>query len=179
MAEVIKAGLLGDPDLFALLEREVDRIWGREGGPLEESIGRAISVKARIVEKDEREGGMRQLLNLGHTFGHALEAALGFRGIRHGEAVAVGLVAACRLSHLLGVAPPELEGRVAELLRRYRLPTRWPGVGWEEIRLRLAQDKKAREDGWTFVLTGGVGDASVHRHVPEAPVREAAAHVLD
>lgn len=177
-AEVVKAGLIGDPDLLDLLERKADAIWSRDSAVLLETISRAVQVKARIVEEDEREAGRRQLLNLGHTFGHALESAQGFQGIRHGEAVAVGLVAACRLSYLLGLAPEALGERVEQLLLRYRLPIRWPGLAWAQVRPWFAQDKKAREDGWTFVLTGGVGDASVHRHVPEAPVREATAYVL-
>jgi 3-dehydroquinate synthase len=176
LAEVVKAGMIADPVLFDLVESRAAAVLGRDPAVLEELLARAVQVKIAIVEEDERESGKRQLLNLGHTFGHAIEAALDYRGIRHGEAVAIGLVAACRLSTLLGLAPSELVGRIEAVLGSCGLPIRGPGIGWEGLRPRLEQDKKAREQGWSFVLTGGVGNASVHRRVPEAAVREAAAY---
>ena len=178
LAEVIKVAIVGDAGLFDLLESRTDAIWARDPQVLEELIARSASAKARIVAQDELEQGLRQLLNLGHTLGHALEAATGFAGLRHGEAVGVGLVAACHLSVLLGIAPEAHRARVERLLARHRLPTRCQVVRWEDLKPWLHHDKKAREDGWTFVLTGGVGDARVHRRVPEASVREAAAYVL-
>ncbi|MBD3162254.1 MAG: 3-dehydroquinate synthase [Candidatus Eisenbacteria bacterium] len=178
LAEVVKAGLIGDPALFALLEERVEPIWRREEPVLEEMIARAIAVKARIVEEDEREAGLRQVLNLGHTLGHALEASRGFGEIRHGEAVAVGLVAACQLSHQMGLAPEGLRDRVERLLERHRLPTRARGCTWEEVEPWIRFDKKTRADGIRFVLTGNIGDVSVHRRVPMASIREAASYVL-
>ena len=178
LAEVIKAAIIGDPSLFALMEARAAPIWERDSSVLEELIGRSVEVKARIVEKDERETGYRQILNLGHTIGHALEAAAGFSNLGHGEAVAVGLVAACQLSFLLGLLPAAQRDRVERLLALHRLPTRLPNVRWQEVEPWLRLDKKGRETGGTYVLTAGIGDVSVHRQVPEHSVREAAAYVL-
>lgn len=178
LAEVIKAAIIGDLDLFALMESQAAPIWKRDPSVLEELIGRSVEVKARIVEMDERETGRRQLLNLGHTIGHALEAATGFSVLGHGEAVAIGLVAACQLSFLLGLLPAADRDRVERLLAMHRLPTRLPNVGWRDVEPWLKMDKKGRETGGTYVLTAGIGDVSVHRQVPEHSVREAAAYVL-
>jgi 3-dehydroquinate synthase len=178
LAEVIKAAIIGDRELFGLLESRGDEIWRRDPAVLDEVVGRSIAVKAEIVGRDELDLGERQLLNLGHTFGHALEAAGGFDRLRHGEAVAIGLMAACRLSILLGLADVSFGDRVAALLDRHRLPTHCAWASWEDIAPWMSLDKKAGERGGTYILTGGIGDVSVHRQVPEASVREAAALVL-
>jgi 3-dehydroquinate synthase len=179
MAEAIKAALVGDSDLFMLLEKDVSAIWRREEGCLGEIIARSVSVKARIVAKDEREEeGSRMTLNLGHTLGHALESATGY-ALLHGEAVGIGIVAACQLSVLLGIAPADHRRRVEAVLREHRLPTSARGMNWDALVPFLKKDKKLRGDGWTFVLTGGVGDVRVLQRVPEASVREAVAYVLE
>jgi 3-dehydroquinate synthase len=177
LAEVIKAAIIGDPSLFELLESQERPIW--EGNPeiLTDLITRSVAVKARIVGQDETEQGVRALLNLGHTLGHAIEAAGGFSRYRHGEAVAIGMVAALQLSILQGIATPEYRDRVERLLRLHRLPTRCEGIGWADLEPILHHDKKAREGGLTYVLTGGIGDVTVHRQVTEASVREAAGYV--
>jgi 3-dehydroquinate synthase len=178
LAEVIKAAIIGDPILFGLLETEADRIWRRDPAMLEEVIARSVAVKARIVERDEREEGLRQVLNLGHTLGHAFEAATGFSRPLHGEAVALGMLAACRLSAALGIAGEEVAGAVEAALSRHRLPTSWAGVSWEDLQPWLGRDKKARENGLTFVLVGGIGDVRIREQVPEFDVRQAALSVL-
>lgn len=178
MAEVVKVALLGDPDLFAILEERADRIRARERSLLEEIIERGVRVKARIVERDPDERGDRRLLNLGHTIGHAIEAAGGYRRHRHGEAVAIGLVAACHLSTMLGVSDAAHRDRVTRLLQRYNLPIRCPETSWNDLKPHIAIDKKGTAAGRACVLTGGVGVASVHERVPEASVQEAAAFVL-
>jgi len=178
LAEAIKTGMIGDPDLFVLLEEKVEAVWTRDPVVIEEMVARSISVKSRIVAEDERESGVRMLLNLGHTVGHAIEGATGFR-LRHGEAVAIGLVAACQLSVLLGIAQPSHRDRVERVLSTHRLPTRVRGLMWESILPFLKKDKKIRDGDWTFVLTGGVGDARVLHQVPHTSVREAVAYVLD
>jgi 3-dehydroquinate synthase len=178
LAEVIKAAIIGDEDLFLLLEERVEEIWRRDPRVLEELIARAVAVKATLVARDERDDGERQLLNLGHTIGHALEAVGGFSRLRHGEAVALGLVAACQLSILMGLADEEFRDRVIALLGRHRLPTRCPWASWQEVEPWLSIDKKAREEGGTYVLTGGIGDVSVHRRVPGVTVQQAAALIL-
>lgn len=178
MAEVVKAAIIGDPGLFALLETEDRPIWNRETEVLDEVIRRSVRVKAGIVGKDEREAGVRKVLNLGHTLGHAIESAGRFTAFRHGEAVAIGMVAACQLSVLHGVAPVSFRDRVESLLTRHRLPTRAPDLSWDDVVPWLSHDKKARETGSTFILTGGLGDVRVQPQVSDASIREAAAYVL-
>lgn len=179
LAETIKVALVGDADLFLLLEREARSVWRRDRERLEEIIARSVTVKARIVAEDEDEKlGARMVLNLGHTLGHALESVTGY-AMLHGEGVAIGLVAACQLSFLLGIAPMDHRARVEAVLREHRLPIRARGVQWDALVPFLNRDKKIRGEGWTFVLTGGVGDVRVLQRVPEASVREAAAYVLE
>jgi 3-dehydroquinate synthase len=177
LAEVIKAAIIADPALFDLLETQDRPIWERKPDILIDLLARSISVKAAIVARDEREHGARALLNLGHTLGHAIEASGDFTRYRHGEAVAIGLVAACQLSVLQGIATPEFRDRVERLLRAHRLPTRCEGIAWSDLEAVLRHDKKAREEGLTYVLTGGIGDVTVHRQVTVASVREAAEYI--
>ncbi len=178
LAEVIKAAIIGDPELFRLLETAERPIWNRETKVLEEIIFRSVRVKARIVGMDERESGPRKALNLGHTLGHMIESAGGFSRYRHGEAVAIGLVAACQLSVSQGIAQAPYRDRVERLLERHRLPTRAKGLAWNDLEPWLRHDKKAREEGATFILTGGLGDVRVQPHVSDTSIREAAAYVL-
>ena len=178
MAEVIKTGLIGDAVLFERLEEAPQALWRRDPGAIEEVVARSVGFKASIVARDEREAGERRLLNFGHTIGHAIEAAGGFRLYRHGEAVAIGMVAATHLSIRLGVAQTSLLRRLLDLLAAYRLPVRAEGLTWDDLAPWLDHDKKAMEDGWTFVLTGDIGDARVRQQVSEASVREAAQHIL-
>lgn len=178
LAEVIKAAVIADPILFELLETEAEAIWNRDRSILERILTRSIEVKAKIVAEDEREAGVRQFLNLGHTLGHAIEAWSRFEGIRHGEAVAIGLVAACQLSIVQGITTTGLRDRVERLLEKHRLPTRLHGGSWDEIGPWLRYDKKGTEGGRTFVLTKDIGDVSVQRQVPETSIRQAALYVF-
>ncbi|MDM7916838.1 MAG: 3-dehydroquinate synthase [Candidatus Eisenbacteria bacterium] len=178
LAEVVKAAMIADGELYHLLETRDVPIWRREPVVLEKLLQRSIQVKARIVTADEREQGERRKLNLGHTIGHALEAATGFKTYRHGEAVAIGLIAACRLSQMLGLCGASVLESVERLLERHRLPIRASGLEWERIEPWLHLDKKAGEEGWTFVLTAGIGDVTVRPRVPEGLVREATEYVL-
>jgi 3-dehydroquinate synthase len=177
IAEALKAGMIGDPDLVDLLENRAEEIWGRVPDVLAEMILRSVAVKARIVAEDEREHGQRMLLNLGHTVGHALESGTEFR-LLHGEAVAIGLVAECQLSVILGIASETHRDRVERIIEKHRLPTRIEGLQWETILPFLNKDKKIRDRGWTCVLTGGMGDARVLHQVPRTSVREAVTYVL-
>ncbi len=121
LAEVVKTALIGDAALFEQLEQDVDRILSRDARLLEEIVRRCATVKARVVALDEREGGLRAVLNLGHTVGHALEAQSEYT-LTHGEAVSLGLVAACRIGQELGATSSELTARVTSLLERLGLP---------------------------------------------------------
>jgi 3-dehydroquinate synthase len=158
LAEVIKAGLLGDPDLFALLEQRGPGI-GRDLDALEEAVARAVAFKARVVEADEREGGARAQLNLGHTLGHALEAASGYGTYTHGEAVALGIVFAVRLSRELGLLGPDQAERVVCLIKNWGFPLRVPGEAVEKILEALRFDKKSEGGMPRWVVLREIGAA--------------------
>jgi 3-dehydroquinate synthase len=153
LAESVKAGLLGDPALFKHLES-----YG--AAPLPWTIERAVRVKVAVVEADPYERGQRAVLNLGHTFGHALELLSDYT-LAHGAAVSIGLVAAARLSARLGLCDPALASRVEDVLARLGLPTTYRNQTPLEVWKAMATDKKRRGDRLRFVLLRAVGDAFV------------------
>lgn len=159
LAEVIKAGIIGAPDLFAHLERE-----GYE--PLAWVIRRAIEVKRDVVQEDPFEAGRRAVLNLGHTFGHALEALSGYT-LLHGYAVSIGMAVAVRVAVHLGLAEGELARRVEGALIRYGLPVRYAGHTPEEVWGAMGTDKKRRGGRLRFVLPRAIGDVIVTTDVPK------------
>jgi len=177
LAEVIKCGVIRDPELLRILEEEDPANLGRSSR-LEEVLARALVVKARIVEEDERESGLRHVLNFGHTIGHALESATSFSRFLHGEAVALGMVAALRLSRDCADLRPADFDRVEALLVRHGLPVRTDGIDPELVLRFLDLDKKATSRGPVWVLTPGLGRASVFGQVPDSLVFEAVTHIL-
>lgn len=177
LAEVVKCGVIRDRELIRILaEEEPERLL--HSPRLEEIVARALAAKARIVEEDERDLGLRHLLNFGHTVGHALESVTGFHRFLHGEAVAVGMVAALHLSvSHAGLDAGDAE-RIEHLLDRYGLPIRAPGVEPEKILALLDMDKKAGASGGAWVLTETLGTATVTRQIPTSRVRAAVEHVV-
>ena len=163
-AEVIKAGVIGSPNLFEHLEE-------RGNEPLLPVIAEAIRVKVAIVEEDPYESGRRAVLNLGHTFGHALELLSGFT-LRHGEAVSIGLVAATRTAVALGLCDGTVERRVVALLQRFGLPTHYEGYEPGEVWEAMATDKKRRGKKLRFVLPRAIGEVMVSDQAPTAVVLE-------
>lgn len=155
-AEIVKAGLLADPQLLERLERDPAGVRAGEPELTRMLVLRAAGIKAAVVAGDEREAGARAHLNLGHTYGHALETLTGYGTYLHGEAVAVGLVVALELGVDLGVTPPALVARVRALLGALGLPTAVPRLERSALHATLARDKKAR-DGVRFVLLEDVG----------------------
>jgi len=176
-AEVAKYGLINDAEFFAWLERHGKALAAGDAEALHHAVARSCELKAAIVAADEREGGERALLNLGHTFGHALEAETGFgRELLHGEAVALGMVMAFELSVRLGYCPPADAARVRRHLAAMGLPTtldRRDGRRWDADRLveHMARDKKVRDGRIAFVLARGIGEAFVARDVAPEAVR--------
>lgn len=174
MAEAIKHGLLGDAELFRQLE-EGPRLQS-DSEELPAVLRRNCALKAAVVRADEREqsaAGGRALLNLGHTFGHAIEAVAGYGAYLHGEAVAVGLVLASRLSERRQLLPPGSHERVGNLLRRYDLPTRLRApLPLEELLAASRRDKKIRAGRLRYVVLEEFGTAVVAGNVEEAVVRE-------
>jgi 3-dehydroquinate synthase len=178
LAEVIKCGVIRDAELLGILEEENPVRLGRSPR-LEEVVARALGVKARIVEEDERDRGLRRLLNFGHTVGHAIESASGFRYYLHGEAVALGMVAATRLSVLAAGLPEQEAQRVESLLVRHGLPVRTSAASLDAILGFLAMDKKVEVGGPVWVLTAGLGTAKVAGQVPQGAVRAAVSYILE
>ncbi|GGA85946.1 3-dehydroquinate synthase [Arenimonas soli] len=162
LAEVVKYGALGDAGFFAWLEDQAEALLAREPAALAEAIARCCAHKAAIVARDETEQGERMLLNLGHTFGHAIETEQGYGGLLHGEAVAVGMVLAARLSAELGRAPWPDAARLAALLERLGLPVALPpGLAPDALLDRMRLDKKAVSGALRLVLWRGIGQAEV------------------
>jgi shikimate kinase/3-dehydroquinate synthase len=157
LAEVVKTALIGDPALFSLLEDNAERIVARDADLTAEIVRRSIRVKARIVSFDARESGLRAVLNLGHTVGHALEAQAGYSALTHGEAVSLGLVAALRLGEALGQTPRDLSERTLALLRRLGLPASLAGQPLAEAATLVGHDKKRAGSNVKFVFARAVG----------------------
>ncbi len=175
-AEVAKYGLLGDAEFFAWLEAHAASILSGDSQARIKAINKSCEMKARIVSEDETETGMRALLNLGHTFGHALEAATGYSSrLLHGEAVAIGITQAFRFSERLGLIPEGNAARIERHLRSVKLPTRLTDIEGSLPEPRklleiMRQDKKAVAGKLTFILVRGVGDAFIARGVEEKDV---------
>ncbi len=162
IAEVIKYGLIDDPDFFTWLEQNMQRLKARDGAALAYAIERSCADKARVVAADEREAGRRALLNLGHTFGHAIETATGYGCWLHGEAVAAGLCMAARLSLRLGWLEETQARRIEELIQRAGLPVKPPqGMRPERFLELMAVDKKVLDGRLRLVLLKGLGQAVV------------------
>lgn len=176
-AEVAKYGLLGDAPFFSWLEAQWKGVFGNSGPDLTRAIETSVKAKADIVARDELETGDRALLNLGHTFGHALEAWTGFGDrLLHGEGVAIGMAQAFRFSEALGLCPPGTAARVSAHLAATGLPTRLqdiPGgrADADTLLHLMRQDKKVRDGNLTFILARDIGQAFVARDVDPAQVR--------
>ncbi len=178
LAEVIKCGAIRDSGLLDLME-QLDPSRLVRSAHLEEVIARALGVKRDVVAEDERDQGLRHILNFGHTVGHAIEAVTGFQRYLHGEAVGLGMVAAAELSHShLGLGGEQV-ARLEALLSRYGLPTRSVGLEVETLLHATHMDKKADAGGRRWVLTPRWGEATVVSQVPEAQVRESIHRILD
>lgn len=160
MAEVIKYGAIMDADMIGELERDLDRIMRREAPALEAVVERSLRHKAAVVQSDERESGLRKILNFGHTIGHALEASTAYGRYFHGEAVAIGMKAACTLSRRFAGLSDTDADRLINLIQRAGLPTRMES-GWEseDFMRALRLDKKRAEKGVEFVLIDRLGHA--------------------
>lgn len=174
-AEIIKYGAIFDGAFLDWLERNAAALLARDMDVLAEAISRSCAFKAAVVERDPREHGERTLLNFGHTFGHAIEAEQGYAGsddgLNHGEAVAVGMGLAARLSTVLGLAPAADAERLHALLQRFELATGLPaGLDPDALLTRMRLDKKADADGLRFVLWDGIGAAQVISGVSDADV---------
>jgi 3-dehydroquinate synthase len=174
LGEVVKYGLIADPGILELLEHRRDDLARGPAELLHELVVRSAQVKAAVVAADEREGGVRAHLNLGHTYGHAVETLTGYDEVLHGEAVAIGTVVALRLGVRLGRTPPELAARGERILADVGLPTRGPQLPRDEVWQVIARDKKATRAGVRWIVLEGAGSPTV-----VAPSRVEVDAVLD
>ena len=177
-AEVVKYGLLGDAEFFNWLEANAKALRARDPKALIHAVKTSCMAKARIVAEDETETGVRALLNLGHTFGHAFEASCGYsQRLLHGEAVSIGMVMAFRYSHRLGLVTGQDVERMESHLKASGLPTKpkqIPGTlaGPDELLTLMRQDKKAALGKLVFILVRAIGEAFIARDVNEADILE-------
>ena len=163
LAEVIKYALLGDLDFLLWLEENIDGLVGRDSALLAEAVYRSCAHKARIVANDEKEQGERALLNLGHTFGHAIESYLGYGVWLHGEAVATGMVMAADLSHRMGWISAEDLERTKKIIQRAHLPVKCPAIPLDEFLAYMAHDKKVLNGQLRLVLMKSLGQAVISK----------------
>jgi 3-dehydroquinate synthase len=172
LAEVVKYGAIHDAAFLDWIEAHAERLVAREPGALAHAIERSCAIKAQIVAADEREGGVRALLNFGHTFGHAIESAMGYGAWLHGEAVAAGMVLAARLSARMGRITSAEADRLSNLLARLGLPVAPPAFPLDTWLEFMGRDKKNESGRITLVLLDALGRASVVRDAPEPALRE-------
>ncbi len=161
LAEVIKYGMIWSKDLFAMLEEKWWDVVNLEPHVTAEIVKQSCEIKAKVVAEDEREGGLRRILNFGHTIGHAIEASSEYK-IPHGEAVAMGMVAVARISENRGLISPDDRKRLSLLIERFNLPVTIPDFIDDDSILRLVQhDKKVRDGKVNFVLCKGIGSTVI------------------
>ena len=165
LAEVIKHGLIRDVAFFEWLEANLEKLLARDGAALAHAVLRCCEIKAEVVAADERETGERALLNFGHTFGHAIENAMGYGVWLHGEAVAAGMALAVDLSRRLGGLTATDAGRVVDLIRRAGLPTTVHGISPQQFTALMGMDKKAAAGRTRFIVLDRIGAASIRDDV--------------
>ncbi len=176
LAEVIKYGPIADADFLSWLEANLDALLARDRAALTHAIQRSCEIKAWVVGQDEKESGLRAILNYGHTFGHAIEAGMGYGEWLHGEAVGCGMVMATDLSTRMGLIDHSTFERIYRLIKRTGLPVVGPNLGADRYIELMQVDKKAEAGEIRFVLIGPLGTATTQA-APDALVREViAAH---
>ena len=176
LAEVIKYGPIADAEFLGWIEQHLPALMARDPAALAHAVRRSCEIKALVVGQDERESGLRAILNFGHTFGHAIEAGLGYGQWLHGEAVGCGMVLAAELSHRLGLMPAYFVTRLRELIERAGLPVRAPDLGLARYLEWMRVDKKAEGGEIRFVVIEALGRAGM-RAASDALVGEVlAAH---
>ena len=166
LAEVIKYGLIWDVEFLAWLEANMDRLRALDADAISHAVYRSCEIKAQVVAEDEREGGLRAILNLGHTFGHAIETGMGYGAWLHGEAVAAGMVLAAETSQRLGWLGEADVARTRALIRAAGLPDVAPNLGVETYLEYMGHDKKVEGGKMRFVLLKKLGEAVITDAVP-------------
>jgi len=172
LAEAIKHGVIRDPGYLSLIEKHLAELLSGDADARGALVSGSCRIKAAVVGADEREAGLRRVLNYGHTFGHGFEAAGGLRRLRHGEAVSIGMMCAGELSVRLGLLSPQDAARIGGILRAAGLPTHAPGLDAEQVLAAMEFDKKAGPEGLRFVVARAIGEVEVISGVDRALVRQ-------
>ena len=171
LAEVIKSAVIRDKKFFAFLEENLNRIKSLDEEALEEIVFQSAKIKAEIVEKDEKDLGLRSILNYGHTIGHAIESVSGFK-VKHGRAIAIGMLAAARISNQMGVLDKNELIRLKGVIERAGLPTEMPNLEVEKVIQAMKHDKKVLQDKVRFALLKSIGNAFITDEVSPSLVKE-------
>ncbi len=172
MAEVVKYGVIVDANFFSFLESHLSAILQQESSAMMEVIRSSCEVKAHVVEEDEREAGLRAILNYGHTLGHTVESLTGYSRYIHGEAVSMGMVAAAKIAREMGLCDAGVVERIATLLQNIGLPVRFPEIDVERALKILSHDKKVRDGKVRFVLPERIGKVVIRDDVPPDLIRQ-------
>ncbi|MDD5590731.1 MAG: 3-dehydroquinate synthase [Dehalococcoidales bacterium] len=172
LAEVIKYGVIRDEGFFAYLENNLDKIKMLDAKTLEEIIFRSAKIKVEVVEQDEKDLGLRAILNFGHTVGHAIESVSDFK-VSHGEAVAIGMLAAARISRRMSILAQNELDRMESLIRRVGLPTRLPDPAMRKLIAAMKQDKKVLKGRLRFILPESLGKVFITEEVDLSLVEQA------
>jgi 3-dehydroquinate synthase len=167
LAEVIKYGVIADAKLFAFLEKNMKRLLARDARALEQVIRRSIEIKATVVSRDEHESGLREILNYGHTFAHALESVTRYRKFQHGEAVALGMMCAALLGHETVKTSANDVARIVSVIRQIGPFPKWPSVSPRDLFAAMRVDKKTKFGKVRFVLSPRIGRAKTYDDIAE------------
>jgi 3-dehydroquinate synthase len=170
-AEAIKHAMIADPEMLDVLERDAGRLLAVDRHVMVEFVARNAAIKANIVTQDEREGGLRMILNYGHTTAHAIEEVTGYAKVMHGEADSVGMMAAAEIGRRMGVTPAAVGERQARIFERFDLPLRMPGLDVEAVIDAMAYDKKVAAKNVRWILLEAEGKPMIRDDVPMEVVR--------
>ncbi|MDD6923286.1 MAG: 3-dehydroquinate synthase [Veillonellaceae bacterium] len=173
LGEIVKYGVIYDADFFDFLEKNADKALSLEEMAVQHMVARSCEIKADVVSKDEKEGGLRRILNFGHTIAHAIEKETGYVRYNHGEAVAIGMIGAAYISREMGAARDEEVERLERLIKRMGLPMRAGGCTTDHMYRDIFHDKKTVGGRVNWVLMKEIGNVFVTDDVPEAVVRHA------
>jgi 3-dehydroquinate synthase len=171
MAEVIKHAAISDKAFFSYLEANMAKALALDPAVLEYIVVKNVGIKAAVVEQDEKETGLREILNCGHTVGHAVEVVSNFK-LKHGQAVAIGMVAEAKISQRLGMLGAADAARLEKLLQQARLPVKMPELDKTRLMQAMAHDKKVRQGRLTFALLKSIGEVFVTNDIDAAFVEE-------
>ena len=175
LGEIIKYGIIYDEAFFAFLEDHAADVLALEPEAAVHMIARSCEIKAEVVAQDEKESGLRRILNFGHTIAHAIEKETKYVRYNHGEAVAIGSIGAARISQALGLIDAACVERVIELTKRLHLPVCAEGCLVDDMYADIFHDKKTVNGQVNWVLMEAIGRVKIEKHVPEAVVRQAMA----